>query len=54
LTNKKNISVLQSIRAMGVRIAIDDFGTGFSSLSYLFKLPHRAWQSPQSVSPLRG
>jgi EAL domain-containing protein (putative c-di-GMP-specific phosphodiesterase class I) len=39
LTNKKNISVLQSIRAMGVRIAIDDFGTGFSSLSYLFKLP---------------
>lgn len=28
-------AVMQSIRALGVRIAIDDFGTGYSSLSYL-------------------
>jgi len=36
---KHNISTLQAIRAMGVRIAIDDFGTGFSSLSHLARLP---------------
>ncbi|MGC2460808.1 MAG: EAL domain-containing protein [Steroidobacteraceae bacterium] len=36
---KHTITILQSIRAMGVSIAIDDFGTGFSSLSYLAKLP---------------
>ncbi|GAC1531063.1 MAG: EAL domain-containing protein [Vulcanimicrobiaceae bacterium] len=28
-------TLLQSIRALGVRIALDDFGTGYSSLSYL-------------------
>jgi diguanylate cyclase (GGDEF)-like protein len=32
-------TVLQELRAMGVRIAIDDFGTGFSSLSQLQQLP---------------
>jgi len=36
---RHNITSLQAIRDMGVRIAIDDFGTGFSSLSYLAKLP---------------
>lgn len=30
--------VLDSIKALGVRIAVDDFGTGFSSLSYLQRL----------------
>lgn len=35
----RSLSVLQRIRAIGVRIAIDDFGTGHSSLSYLHKLP---------------
>lgn len=35
----RSLSVLQRIRAIGVRIAIDDFGTGHSSLSYLQKLP---------------
>ncbi len=28
-------SVLESLRALGVRVSIDDFGTGYSSLSYL-------------------
>jgi EAL domain-containing protein (putative c-di-GMP-specific phosphodiesterase class I) len=31
--------VLESVRALGVRIALDDFGTGFSSLSHLMRLP---------------
>ena len=29
------VSILATVRAMGVRIAIDDFGTGYSSLAYL-------------------
>src|ERR1017187_7011306 len=32
-------SVLQDLRAMGLKLAIDDFGTGYSSLSYLKHLP---------------
>jgi len=32
------MTILSSIRALGVKIAIDDFGTGYSSLSYLQKL----------------
>jgi len=33
------IGMMESLKAMGVRVAIDDFGTGFSSLSYLRDLP---------------
>jgi EAL domain-containing protein (putative c-di-GMP-specific phosphodiesterase class I) len=33
------ISILHTIRELGIRVAIDDFGTGFSSLGYLAKLP---------------
>jgi diguanylate cyclase (GGDEF)-like protein/PAS domain S-box-containing protein len=32
-------SVLQELRAMGLKLAIDDFGTGYSSLSYLKQFP---------------
>ena len=33
------IVILESFRALGVRVAIDDFGTGYSSLAYLKQLP---------------
>jgi diguanylate cyclase (GGDEF)-like protein/PAS domain S-box-containing protein len=33
------LSVLQKLKAIGIRIAADDFGTGYSSLSYLQRLP---------------
>ncbi len=32
-------TLLNELRAAGIRIALDDFGTGFSSLAYLRKLP---------------
>ena len=32
-------SILDQIRALGVRISIDDFGSGYSSLAYLSRLP---------------
>ncbi|WP_152207280.1 bifunctional diguanylate cyclase/phosphodiesterase [Marinobacter changyiensis] len=36
------IELMQTLKAMGIRVALDDFGTGFSSLSYLRDLPtHR-------------
>jgi diguanylate cyclase (GGDEF)-like protein/PAS domain S-box-containing protein len=32
-------SILNELRALGVRVALDDFGTGYSSLSFLRNLP---------------
>jgi diguanylate cyclase (GGDEF)-like protein len=32
-------TLLDELKALGVRIALDDFGTGYSSLSYLHTLP---------------
>jgi len=36
---ESSASVLEALKAMGVRLAIDDFGTGYSSLSYLKRFP---------------
>ncbi len=32
-------SILEQLRALGIRILIDDFGTGYASLNYLKRLP---------------
>ncbi|MFN7695911.1 MAG: putative bifunctional diguanylate cyclase/phosphodiesterase [Burkholderiales bacterium] len=37
--DRRAVSQLVALRAMGVGVSIDDFGTGYSSLSYLRRLP---------------
>ena len=32
-------SVLEKVRALGIRVALDDFGTGYSSLGYIDRYP---------------
>ncbi|MGD8267458.1 MAG: EAL domain-containing protein, partial [Desulfobacterales bacterium] len=35
----RSIDILESIKAIGIKLAIDDFGTGYSALSYLQQFP---------------
>ncbi|WP_192805105.1 bifunctional diguanylate cyclase/phosphodiesterase [Noviherbaspirillum aerium] len=44
----KAITVLGSLRDIGVSVAIDDFGAGYSSLAYLKQFPIRAVKIDQS------
>lgn len=36
---EQSISVMRSLKELGISISIDDFGTGFSNLSYLKRFP---------------
>ena len=38
-TSDTTLTMLHSLRQLGIRIALDDFGTGYSSLSYLQSFP---------------
>ncbi|SMC81738.1 diguanylate cyclase (GGDEF) domain-containing protein [Fulvimarina manganoxydans] len=42
------LSVIERLRAEGVRVALDDFGTGFASLSYLTRFPFDVVKIDQS------
>jgi diguanylate cyclase (GGDEF)-like protein len=37
--SERNISILNQLRDLGVRISMDDFGTGYSSIGYLRSFP---------------
>ncbi len=37
--SERNISILNQMRELGVRISMDDFGTGYSSIGYLRSFP---------------
>ena len=37
--SERNITILNQLRGLGVRISMDDFGTGYSSIGYLRSFP---------------
>jgi predicted signal transduction protein with EAL and GGDEF domain len=37
--SERNISILNQLRGLGIRISMDDFGTGYSSIGYLRSFP---------------
>ena len=37
--SERNITMLNQLRDLGVRISMDDFGTGYSSIGYLRSFP---------------
>jgi len=37
--SERNISILNQLRSLGIRISMDDFGTGYSSIGYLRSFP---------------
>jgi len=48
--NKTTLSVINELRALGVRFSLDDFGTGYSSLSYLSTYPFAQVKIDQSFT----